>query len=286
MPKVPGSDGARNQLEIRAFHLKRGGGHAILNWLALCAERPAVFLNCSFSKPLKVRLRGQRVFRRVVDPPPGERALYGIELDPRWGWRQVAEMEKELLLYNLENFDLARVPGEPLLQPGGAEPILGRSAKRRTLLILRDAFNTFASAWRGKRRMRRRVERFYAHQWKVYAREFLGETGYLPPDTVRINYNRWFSDSGYRLELAEELGLPRSDAGLDDVPGFGGGSSFSGRAAAGAARAMPVLERWRAVADDPVYRRALDAETIELSNRIFGDVTGGEIPGASSSSSR
>jgi hypothetical protein len=40
---------------------------------------------------------------------------------------------------------------------------------------------------------------------------------------------------------------------------------------------MDVLNRWRHFVDDEQYRSALDDETIELSNRIFGDVTRGEI---------
>jgi hypothetical protein len=40
---------------------------------------------------------------------------------------------------------------------------------------------------------------------------------------------------------------------------------------------MDVLNRWRHYVDDAIYRSALDDETIELSNRIFGDVTEGTI---------
>ena len=45
----------------------------------------------------------------------------------------------------------------------------------------------------------------------------------------------------------------------------------------GRGREMAVLERWRQVADDPGWRDALDRETVELSNRIFGDVTNGAV---------
>ena len=40
---------------------------------------------------------------------------------------------------------------------------------------------------------------------------------------------------------------------------------------------MDVLNRWQHFLDDEVYRSALDRETIELSNRIFGDLTEGRI---------
>lgn len=267
-----------NDLEIGVFHLKRGGGHAVINWLAQTSRRQVFYLNAIFGKPLKVRLRGRRVFRRFTDDRGSEKdpkgILYRVELPPEATYRDVAVMPKEVLMYNMENFALERVPRESLFT-GGAERIVGRSRERRTVLILRDAFNTFASVARGKRRMRRRLDTFYAGQWKNYAREFLGETRYLPQDTIKIDYNRWFVDDEYRQQIAAAFGFDYVRDGLDEVTAFGGGSSFSGQQVSG--RALGVLERWRDLVDEPAYRAAFDNETIELSNRIFGDVTGGAL---------
>ncbi len=266
----------RNDTTIWVYHLKRGGGHAVVNWIARNSDSQVFHLNNAFSKPWKARWRGEKIFRRITDPDryggPGKR-LYNVELPPGAGWREVAAMPKEILLTNVENFRLGEVPAQPLLGEG-APHLIGTSRRRTTVLVLRDAFNTFASVWHGKRRMRNRLHRFYRTQWKVYAREFLGETSYLPEDTIKVSFNAWFSDADYRKTLAAELGLDHVDRGRDEVSTDGGGSSFTGRDFENRARNMAVLDRWRHFLDDPDYLAAFDEETVDLSRRIFGDVTG------------
>jgi len=99
----------RNETAIWVYHLKRGGGHAVVNWIARNSDRQVFHLNNAFSKPLKARWRGEKVFRRITDPEhyggPGRR-LYNVELPPDAGWRQVARMPKDVLLTNIENFPL------------------------------------------------------------------------------------------------------------------------------------------------------------------------------------
>jgi hypothetical protein len=124
--------------------------------------------------------------------------------------------------------------------------------------------------------MRNRLHRFYSTQWKAYALEYLGETNYLPADTVKVSFNAWFADEDYRREMAGKLGLDHVDHGIDEVSGDGGGSSFTGQDFQSRARDMAVLDRWRHFIDDPEYVAAFDEETVELSTRIFGDVTNRE----------
>ena len=99
----------------------------------------------------------------------------------------------------------------------------------------------------------------------------------MPADTIKISFNAWFADEAYRRQIAESFGFSFSDRGRDEVSGDGGGSSFSGQEFQDRARDMDVLSRWRHFVNDPIYRSALDDETIELSNRIFGDITAGAI---------
>lgn len=267
----------RNELAIWVFHLKRGGGHAVVNWIARNLDREVFHLNNAFSKPFKVRWRGKKIFRRISDPHRWGgrgRRLFNVELPENADWREVAQLPKQVLLTNVENYALEGVPGEALFVEGG-EHIIGRTRRRRTVLVLRDAPNTFASVWSGKRRMRKRLSTFYREQWKTYAREFLGRTGYLPADTVKVSFNRWFTDDAYRRRLAAELGLDHAHRGLDDVPTDGGGSSFTGTDFEGRAREMAVLDRWRRCLEDPEYVAAFDRETLELSTTIFGDVSRG-----------
>jgi hypothetical protein len=268
----------RNDLTIWVYHLKRGGGHAVVNWIARNFDRQVFHLNNAFSKPWKVRWRGEKIFRRITDPDrwggPGQR-LYNVALPVGAGFREVARMTKEVLLTNVENMPLEQVPHISLLGDG-AERFLGSSRQTRTVLVLRDAYNTFASVWHGKRRMRNRLHRFYSTHWKAYAREFLGETSYLPEDTVKVSFNDWFADQDYRRRKAEEIGLDHTDRGVEEVSSDGGGSSFSGQDFQHRAQRMAVLDRWRHFIDDPEYVAAFDEETIELSRRIFGDVTARE----------
>ncbi len=268
----------RNETEIWLWHLKRGGGHAIVNWIAQNAGRPLFHLNNCFSKPFKVRLRKKKIFRIISRSLGGNapKRLFGLELPETIDWREVAEMHKEILLCSLENVPLGKASRE-ILYHGGAEPILGPSRERLNILVLRDAFNTFASVRKSKRRMRRRLKTFYPEHWKRYAREFLGETSLLPEDTIMISYNRWFSSPEYRQELASKLKMPNSEIGLDVLSSDGGGSSFSGQELKNRARKLDVTGRWRNFLHDQAYLRALDPETIRLSNEIFGDVTEGEI---------
>jgi hypothetical protein len=271
----------RNDSEIWVYHLKRGGGHAVLSWIARNSDRQVFHLNNAFSKPLKARWCGEKIFRRITDPDryggPGRR-VFNVELDPSASYRDVARMPKEVLLTNVENFRIDRMAAEPLLG-SNAHQLIGHSRRRVTVLVLRDAFNNFASVRRGKRRMRSRLSRFYSTHWKDYAREYLGMTGHLPADTIMISFNSWFSDESYRRRIAEQLGLPHADRGVDRLSQDGGGSSFSGQEFQDRAREMDVLDRWRHFMDDDEYRSAFDEETVELSNRIFGDITGGEITG-------
>ena len=57
----------RNDLVIWVFHLKRGGGHAVVNWIARNMDRQVFHLNTAFSKPWKARWRGEKIFRRITD---------------------------------------------------------------------------------------------------------------------------------------------------------------------------------------------------------------------------
>jgi hypothetical protein len=106
--------------------------------------------------------------------------------------------------------------------------------------------------------------------WLEHAREFVGETSYLR-HRVPINYNQWVEHVGYRRKIASELELRFSDRGVNDVPRFGGGSSFDDSSFHGSAHEMSVTERWRQFIDDPVFRAHFRYPEIhEYARRIFG----------------
>ena len=96
--------------------------------------------------------------------------------------------------------------------------------------------------------------------WKRYAAEFLGDTHILE-NKICIYFNAWHSSRDYRMEIAKRLGLTFTDAGYQDVPDIGGGSSFDGITFNQMAGKMNVLDR----------TSALSAQEKQLLERIFDD---------------
>jgi hypothetical protein len=69
--------------------------------------------------------------------------------------------------------------------------------------------------------------RLFAASWVALAESWVSE---YPDDldVVRLRFDLWGSDKDYRQSKAEDLGLEFTDAGFDNVPHAGGGSSVSG----------------------------------------------------------
>lgn len=187
---------------------------------------------------------------------------------------------KDWLIYSYENCFLGTVCSTEFRRR--RQDWLGPSERRTDLLVLRDPFNLFASRIRWSRTIRQRYPEHPLRNslsttrriWKQHAREALRERQHLSRDRVLVRFNRWATDRAYRRDLAHRLGLDFTDAGIEHVPGVAGGSSFDGRGYDGRARDMPVLERWRLLADDPEYVDCFDQETVELSERLFGPIEG------------
>ena len=114
--------------------------------------------------------------------------------------------------------------------------------------------------------------------WTEYAQEFLDETQKLTQKKVCVNYNRWFQDRDYREQIAQLLDIPFTDAGINNVSGCGGGSSFEQRNYVGKAQEMPVLERWKQYADHPAYLSMFrnNEQLFHYSEKIFGPIPGTE----------
>lgn len=234
--------------------LKRSGNHAVIHWILRQHPGRAAFLN---------------------NLEPGRSLLRPADKVIRPGTTK-ADGAPTLIVASYEDKDLADVSGDP------------REQRRRSrdphvveALVLRDPFNTFASRYRRTHRpfARDRAYREWVKaQWKAYAREFLAATDHLPHGRLPVNYNRWVEDVDYRRELAARLEIPFTDAGVRDVPAYGGGSSFEGTGADGNADRMAVTERWRELVDDPDFVELFrdDLELLDLSRRVFGDLPGTE----------
>lgn len=153
----------------------------------------------------------------------------------------------------------------------------GYTPARRTLIVttLREPWNQLASLIKSPPMKPPRIigpER-YREKWLECAAEHVGDSRLLASfgEVLPISFPRWFSDHGYRAGLARSIGAEPTDAGLDVVANFGGGSSFDGQAMSGHAQGMKVNERWKAYADHPLMLAlCADSAVRGYSERLFG----------------
>ena len=87
-----------------------------------------------------------------------------------------------------------------------------------------------------------------------------------------ILYNNWVEEEGYRREICDELGLHFTDAALNQLSIFGGGSSFDGMKHIKTASLMKVNQRYKELEDNPDYKRIINGnkDALLLSDDIFG----------------
>jgi hypothetical protein len=290
-----------NFLELRVFGLQRSGNHAIIEWiLDQHAGRRTCFLN--------------NVGHGDQDPFTTTRRIavegFGSNMDVE----AVRRARKDLLIYSYED-DLTRMAqGSTLIDAIHDEYFeeqrihyVGESEHRIDVIVLRDAFNFFASrvkkldALTGTKDLEAIKE-----TWKLLAQRALRLRRDFAGDEFWISYNAWVSDQEYRRRLSTRLFGQFSDASLGYVSGHGGGSSFdydhgrlslrvirrkwrrlldprvylhSGRhlrrLMAKDGRRMKVLDRWQEMRGEATYCRLFrDRELLRLSERLFGTLPG------------
>jgi len=291
----------RNDNEIRVFGLKRGGQHGIINWIASMYKEPVYFFNnCTFgSDPFKGSTpRGTRKGTPIED------IFVKVKKMKHWSEEEIKVIRlahKHCLMYSYENKNISALTKSDSVP--NRENIVGLSQNKYDILILRDVFNWAASSmlYGGRRnvlsdyvshfdppnkdkwiedasmidaRGYKRVVRYMKH-WKIYAREHLGLTNYLPNNSICISFNKWFLDEDYRVEIANKLDLDYSDFALNVVGAvMGGGSSFNGLNYDGRAQQMKVLDRWKVFEENSIYNGIFEQneEAVRMSLEIFGDV--------------
>jgi len=247
-----------NHKLIQVYGLQRSGNHGIINWITAQGSSKVCHINGVFPG-INPWQKNWGVSYQRFDYWPSQRDASG------------AFVRKNMLLCSYENRELA----DALAQDRGTfAKYVGHSRSTYAVLILRDPYNTFASwlksGWD--------VTPAIVQLWKDYAKEFLDITHTLPQDKVLINFNRWFQDQDYRRQLSQQLGLPFSDEGLEQVSHNGGGSSFDQQAFKGKAKQMKLLERFQSFIEDKRFIELFqDKEIGQLSDKIFGPIPGTEM---------
>lgn len=258
-----------NRKEIRFVGLQRSGNHAIINWILSQIAGKVLFLN--FVKP---------------NTNPFETAVQ----DRLIGFTDYCDCESEsqqaardCLLYSYEDDGLGEVFSEEFEKRHDAW--VGTSEQRYDVLVIRDIFNFIACRLQWAINPERYSytgkipfttwENIYkvVELWKMYAREYLGETSYLKNNKVVISYNRWFLDREYRSQIASALSIAFTDRGFN-VCAVKSTFENLNEGEEGADK-LQVLSRWRYFSDNDLYRKILrDKELVALSHMIFGEIAG------------
>jgi len=142
---------------------------------------------------------------------------------------------------------------------------IGSGDKTIEVLILRDAYNFLASRIEYQKRTKFDMLTDAADSWKEHAVEFIRETTKLK-DPIVINFNQWVRSFEYRRLLADKFGCVKfEDKGVDEVPAYGGGSSFTGKRM----KQKEVLSRYKVMLSRNDFHMLIDDEIVELTSRIF-----------------
>jgi hypothetical protein len=224
--------------------MKRGGHHAVINWLLGHSNSWIHHNNCIlYGGKLHVVHESDL---RSHGTEPHEMTIASFEDRP---------------LFSESSFDLISKNFMP---------------QKSNVLVLRDAYNTYASRFKKKRDPDAKPwsDKWGNFDdtsiWKNYAKEFLGITDKM--NAIKINYNEWFSDTKYRRMISELFEFEFNDSGLQDVLDFGAGSSFDRMNFHRDAQRMDVLGRWKGFYRDKEYNEKIvsDIELKELNEKIFG----------------
>lgn len=254
------SERSVGQREIRVVGLSRSGNHAIINWLLAQMQGRTCFLNCVQPK--------ENPFATTRESVAGKGVTCNYKpFDLRREMRGEFSA-KDWLIYSYEDCFITMVCNQAW--ESLHDQYVGESKTRTDVVILRDPFNLFASRLRSS--YSGVTPGTAVRIWKQHAKQVLGQRKLFTQPHVAVLYNRWVTDESYRRDLAEQLGLRFSDAGLRRVAATGGGSSFDGLRFDGQAQRMSVLDRWQHYIDDPAYCEMFDAETLELAEAIFGEL--------------
>jgi len=239
MIKIP-----KEKYDFHIYGLKRGGHHAIINWILKHYKSSIYYNNCIFEKNDFYVANNNEIFKTGSHP-------YCVK---------VLSFEDR-----------------PNIDESSMEIISKNDKPKKNIIILRDAYNNYASRFEKKIYPHKKKWNEIWHNyddteiWKKYAKEFVGETNYL--NAIKINYNFWFKDIEYRKQISKNFG-EFTDEGFLQVLDFGAGSSFDYQKFNNNAQEMKVLERWKKFFYDKHYCEKIikDKELEELNKKIFNFV--------------
>lgn len=287
-----------NEKEIALFGIRRSGNHAIIHWLIHHMGKRVVHLNdvtsaSPYDSCTEINVKGlplcQSSLSRFQSSLPRFRpSRQGIKNLYRYLTRNQEVIEysmrdkdvdwnaircftpKDCLIISYENSFLENIAYSEYVKQHDIN--VGCSEQSYRIVVLRDAFNLFASLLRMSLATAQDIEQC-VEIYKQYAEIFIDPGKQERLNLICINFNEWFNNSNYRIHLAQRLGVNINGDPFQKVPSIGGGSSFNGMAKDGKAQEMKVLERWKTSWRDPKYQAIFrDTHLVELTNAIFGQI--------------
>lgn len=250
-----------NTIRIVTLSLQRSGQHAVINWLCSQMINVIHFNHCRFERTC-LSYKITPINNRIVIYKENNKYDSGVQS------REAANSilskidSYERLLYSFEDVD----PNNILLNNyiHHIDPTV--------ILIIRDPYNWLASSI--KHGQSSPVMLALKKEIIVkYLEQALEVTNHIKHPVVTINFNDWVTRISYRKEVIRKLDLPFSEAAdnaLQEVPDFGGGSSFDGTRSNTSNSNMNVFDRWKDYVDNPVFRKLLnDKHLIELTESFF-----------------
>ena len=240
---------------IHMVSLQRCGTHAIANWIlhqcaGITTQQPLIecyndthYFTCNGAA---FCLFNNRFFH---DDKLARNTPYGpIEYN----------LHTAIIIYEIANINEFNTNFED------KDQIFGTIKKEKTIFVLRDVLNCFASWYQKEGHIPKHIRK----HWHTRALEWIGITQYVP-HKIKINYNKWWDSQTNRRTIVDKLELDFTDIGIDHVPRFGDGSSFDGTTKDGQAQTMSLHTRYKQVG--PRFWSFLtDPKFIELSEAIFG----------------
>lgn len=238
-----------NRREIRVFAMQRSGHHAIIEWIAAHFAGIVHFKN-NVSYIDKAR---PREYELLGDCP--------------------SAAQRNLYVFNVEEADLRSVEDSIARNVWSTKD--GESRRVDQVLVIRDAYNLFASRLRHPSQSICRIGPESIALWKQHAREYLRITCLLQAGAIPVFYNEWHQSAAYRLEVERALSLnscPAAEVQRTRTSRWGGGSSFDGPQFDKGAERMETLKRWKELRLASKYRHLVldDSEVKDLMKQLCG----------------
>lgn len=291
-----------NFLEVRAYGLMRSGNHAIIEWVQnQHSDQVICFLN--------------NVKHGDHDPYTSYKEMVLRGIDEPIDTEDLRKMNKRLLIYSYEDREETEVDNKSFLESvfqqefeAKRQCYLGTSRHQVDMLIIRDPYNFLASRLK-LLQVRGSMEgasnpALMMKNWKIMAREAVKLLQNPEPGKIVANFNRWATNRAYRKQFSKLLMGTFDDSSMNNVPRFGGGSSFRDpnklttgmiltrwkklfdlkryaqfghywKRFTAAKEEKKVFDRWKHFATDETFLELVrDREILELSEKLFGVLPG------------